>query len=287
LEPEIIPQVVVNGLILGLLYALISLGVNIIFGVIAILNFAHGELYMLGAYVLYYIINWTGINYWPALLISAVSIAILGVILQYLLFRHLRGKFVESMIVGYGLLFGLRTGVMLLCGTQAKGLVNPIAGNLDILGATLSNQRLIIVPICLVLVVLLSVFVTRFKEGQAMRAVMQDAETAALQGINIERISYLAFAIAAALAAVAGGLMAPISYITPMMGFNPLMKSFIIVTIGGIGSMPGALIVGLCIGLLESIVITVAGAPISVILSFVIMGAFLMFKPTGLFSHPM
>jgi branched-chain amino acid transport system permease protein len=158
-------------------------------------------------------------------------------------------------------------------------------GTRNVLGVMISVERLMIIPIAAALVVGLYLFITRTKIGAAMRAIEQDKEAAALQGVNVHVINGLAFAIGFALAAASGALIAPIFKLDPMMGDQPLLKAFIIIILGGLGSIPGAILGGLLLGLIDSTVATALGAEPAFLLSFVFIILLLFFRPAGLFGH--
>jgi branched-chain amino acid transport system permease protein len=155
----------------------------------------------------------------------------------------------------------------------------------SILGIGISAERLIIIPVASVLVLGLYLFINKTKMGAAMRAIEQDKEAAALQGVNVNVVNALAFGVGFALAAASGALMAPIFKLDPMMGEQPLLKAFIIIILGGLGSIPGAILGGLILGQIDSIVATVLGLEPAFLLSFVFIILLLLFKPTGLFGH--
>src|SRR6266852_782653 len=211
MTPARFVQSTVIGLSIGSIYILMALGLTLMFGMMHIINFAHGAIYMLGAFVIYYVFFQWGAPYFAA--------------------------FVLAMLV---------------------------------LG---------------VFVVSLYLFINKTRMGAAMRAIEQDKEAAALQGVNVNVVNGLAFAVGFALAAAAGALMAPIFKLDPMMGEQPLLKAFIIIILGGLGSIPGAILGGLILGLIDSIVATALGAEPAFLLSFVFIILLLLFRPTGLFGH--
>jgi branched-chain amino acid transport system permease protein len=158
-------------------------------------------------------------------------------------------------------------------------------GSFTILGTPISSERLVVIPVAAVLVVALYLFINKSKMGAAMRAIEQDKEAAALQGVNVNIVNAVAFAVGFALAAAAGALMAPIFKLDPMMGEQPLLKAFIIIILGGLGSIPGAILGGLILGFIDSIVATAVGVELAFLLSFVFIILLLLFKPNGLFGY--
>lgn len=279
-------QMTLTGINLGLMYALIAIGLTLIFGIMRIIQYAHGEFYMLGAYVLYY---WTAVLEWPywlGIVASAVTIFIIGAILQVLLFRPLQGKSIlYSLAVSMGLIFIISSGGLLTFGTVVKGIPSVVTGGVMVFGAFYAYERMVISIFSAVLILALWFFLQRTSMGMAMRAVSEDPEVSSLQGINPRRIHWIAFGLGSALAAVAGSLMGTLLSIVPTMGFFATVKAFMIVILGGLGSVPGALIGGLIIGFIDSFVTTLISADVAYIIGFMTIFVILVFKPSGLFGQ--
>src|SRR6266581_1564540 len=252
-------QSMVIGLSLGSTYILMALGLTLMFGMMHIINFAHGAVYMLGAFVIYYVFFQGGVPYFAAFAVALVVLLALSTFLE---------------AAGYPVF-----------GQLDKHVPSVFGGTRNILGVRLSVERLMIIPIAVALVAGLYLFINKTKIGAAMRAIEQDKEAAALQGVNVNIVNGLAFGVGFALAAAAGALMAPIFKLDPMMGEQPLLKAFIIIILGGLGSIPGAILGGLILGLIDSIVATALGAEPAFLLSFVFIILLLLFRPTGLFGH--
>jgi len=279
-------QMTLTGVNLGLMYALIAIGLTLIFGIMRIIQYAHGEFYMLGAYVLYYwsaVLEWP---YWLGILASAVTIFIVGAIVQLILFRPLHGKnILYSLAVSMGLVFIISSGGLLTFGTVVKGIPSVVKGGVMVMGAFVAYERLVISLFSAVLILALWFFLQRTSMGMAMRAVSEDPEVSSLQGINTRRIHWIAFGLGSALAAVAGSLMGTLLSIVPTMGFLATVKAFMIVILGGLGSVPGALIGGLIIGFIDSFVTTLISADVAYIIGFITIFVILVFKPSGLFGQ--
>lgn len=279
-------QMTLTGINLGLMYALIAIGLTLIFGIMRIIQYAHGEFYMLGAYVLYY---WSAVMKWPywlGILASAVTIFILGAVLQLLLFRPLHGKnILYSLAVSMGLIFIISSGGLLTFGTVVKGIPSIVTGGTFVFGAFYTYERMVISIFSATLILGLWFFLQKTTTGMAMRAVSEDAEVSSLQGINTRRIHWIAFGLGSALSAVAGCLMGTLLSIVPSMGFIATMKAFMIVIMGGLGSVPGALIGGLIIGFIDSFLTTLISADVAYIIGFVTIFVILVFKPAGLFGQ--
>ena len=283
---QVLAQMAITGITLGLIYGLIAIGLTLIFGVMRVIQYAHGEIYMLGAYALYYLFAVYRLPYWAALILSAVIIFFVGVGLQLLLFRPLHGKpMLYSLAVSLALIFIISSGGLIAFGAVVKGIPSVISGQIKIFGAELTYERLVIAGISLALIVGLWFLLQRTKIGIAMRAVAEDPETSSLQGINNRRIHYIAFGLGSALAAVAGGLMGTLMFIVPTMGFMATVKAFMIVIMGGLGSVVGALVGGFIIGFIDSFLTTLASSELAYIMGFVVILVLLVFKPSGLFGQ--
>jgi branched-chain amino acid transport system permease protein len=281
---ESLLQPFVYGVQIGLTYIIIALGLTLIFGIMNIFNFAHGEFYMLGAFSILYISGLAKVNYFLALVLCMLIVGLIGVFFERLFFARAKGRLVPIIIVATGLMWILQTAAQIIFGRQPRGMAEVFQGSVSILHVNISYSRIMAGTISIVLVAALYVFVYRTKLGRAMQAVSQDREAAALQGINIDRLSTLGFGLGCALAAVAGGIMAPIFFIEATMGLDALGKSMAIIILGGLGSIPGAVIGGLILGLVESYGQTFMGYPATV-LPFVIIVLVLLFKRSGLMGR--
>jgi len=281
---EMLLQPLVNGLQLGLTYVLVALGFTVIFSIMNVINIAHGELYMLGAFFVFFICTLLHINYFIALVMSMVAVGLIGVILERFLFRPVRGNMVSIVIISMALMFIFQTAAQIVFGRQPRGMAEIFEGSLSFFGATLSVSRVVAGIISIVLVIVLYFVVYKTKQGRAMQAVAQDRDAAALQGVDIDFVGALGFGVGCALAGAAGGIMAPILFIDATMGANVLIKSLSVVVLGGMGSIPGAAIGGLMLGVVESYGQTFLGYP-SATFPFLIIILVLLFKRTGLMGR--
>jgi branched-chain amino acid transport system permease protein len=262
---------------------MVALGLTLIFGILDISHFAHGHLYMIGAYLLYIVMVLGGINYWLALIICMAVLAVAGVVVERTVYRPLRGTpQINTFIAAIGLILMLET---LVRGIQPKALSvpKPIDTTLRFAGITMEAQRLIVIVGAIVLIVLLQLFIKRTRLGTAIEAVAQDREGASLVGINVNRISALTFAIATSLAAAAAVLMAPLAFISPEMGSMLILKAFVIVVIGGLGSIKGAIVGGYLLGILEAMAIAYISSAYKDVFAFAVLILILAIRPTGLF----
>ncbi|MCB2192587.1 MAG: branched-chain amino acid ABC transporter permease [Deltaproteobacteria bacterium] len=280
-------QQLTNGFILGCNYSLIAIGLTIIFGILNIINLAHGEIYMLGAFVAYFLVTIVGLNFFVALVIAALAMGVVGVIVERVVFRPVRGKGeINYFIVSVGLLIFIENGALLLWGTEPRSMSLPWASNLIHLGEVIiTSQRLITVGISLLIILGLHFFIKYSKMGKAMRATEQDHEGAMAVGIGINEVSMFTFGLGSALAGAAGALMGSLFVIQPMMGFSPLIKAFVIVVLGGLGSIMGAIVGGLILGMTEVLGAVYISSAYQEIYAFVILILVLSIRPRGLFGQ--
>ena len=277
-------QVFVNGLMLGLTYVLIASGFSLIYGIMRLLNFAHGEFYMLGAFATYLLCEHLGVHYFTALALSMVIIGFLGVLVYRFFFRPFRDEHDPSLVIALGIAMLIGGLALIIFGEKDKSVAPVFSGVIQVWGATLSKERVAVIVMAIVLMVALTLYIKFSKTGQAMRAVSQDREAAALQGIGVDSTFTLCMGISSALAGAAGALLAPLFYVNPFLGMHAVLKALVVVVIGGLGSIPGAIAGGLLLGFVESFGNTFFG-DITEILGFVIVMIILLFRPQGLFGH--
>lgn len=285
MSSEQLAQTLANGLMMAMLYMLVAAGLALIFSIMHIVNFAHGELYMLGAFVVYYFFGQWGINYFLALLASMLLIGLLGAVLERFLFYRLQAAHLSQVILSLGLMILLQGAATVAFGADFKSVSSPFSGVWTWAGVTLAKERLLIIPISAGLVALLFALIKWTRTGRAMRAVAQDPEAACLQGISPVRISALAFGIGSALAAAAGGLVVPLFYLTPFVGGATIMKAFVVIALGGMGSVTGVVAGSLILGLVESLVTTLVGTTEATLAAFGVLVLVLLVRPKGLFGH--
>ncbi len=277
----------ISGLRLGSIYAIIALGYTMVYGIAKMLNFAHGDVIMVGAYVAFIALYRAGLPLIVALLISIVVCTLLGVIIERLAYKPLRqASSLAVLITAIGVSYLLQNSALLVMGSAAKifptildfGSISLFDGQLNI-----SYQMLITIVSCVLIMIALNAFVQKTKIGKAMRACSEDKEAASLMGINVNNIISLTFAIGSGLAAVASILLcATYPSVTPTLGSMPGIKAFTAAVIGGIGSIPGALLGGLLLGLVEILVKAYGLSELADAISFGVLILVLLFKPTGL-----
>jgi branched-chain amino acid transport system permease protein len=276
-------QTLVNCLQLSSFYALLAIGLSLVFGVAGIANLAHGEFYMLGAYVVWWFYTLSGLGYIPAVILAMVMVGVLGILVERLVFKPLRGNVLSVAIISVGLLFIFQVLVGQIWGLGfPKRVDDPIIGAMDIYGIRVGHQRLIVMIASVVLLMLLWVFLQHTKQGRAIRASAQDREAAALQGISINIAAAIAMGIGSALTGAAGALMAPVSAVQPYMGHMPLLIALIVVIVGGAGNLKGTVLTAVLLGFLFTVITTFMDAVIANIASVLFMVALLAIKPGGL-----
>lgn len=287
-------QVLLNGLVLGTVYALIALGLTMVFSIMRVVNFAHGQMYMLGAFAVYYLYGQFQLPFWIALPGAALLLAIVGVAFNRFFFQPVlssSSREENSMLMAVGTALLLENLALTLFGEKQRG-VPPVIDGAFILGdvadggVVLTYPNLLVTLIAAVSIIALLLFVHYTRPGRALRAVAQDKEAARLQGVDVQATTTLGFAIGAALAGLAGGLLVTIYGVNSGVGSNISTKAFIMIMIGGAGVTQGALIGGLLLGFAEAIGYDLLPGSLTYLLIFVAMIVFLIFKPNGLFGKP-
>lgn len=278
-------QQVINGLMLGSVYALLALGYTMVYGIIKLINFAHGDIYMLGAYFGYFFIKVLHLNFFIALILAMAVSAVIGVLIEYIAYRPLRhSPRIAVLISALGISFLLENGMTYLYGSDQRSFPQAIKTvHYHFYGIQVSNIQLIIAVTSVVLMLLLTYVVKRTKMGRAMRAVSADPDAATLMGININHTISFTFAIGSALAA-AGGVLIGLYYnsIDPLMGMTPGLKAFVAAVLGGIGIIPGAAVGGWLIGILETMVQATSFSAYKDAVVYAMLIVILLIKPTGI-----
>ena len=283
---QLVIQTIINGIQLSSFYALLAIGLSLVFGVAGIANLAHGELYMLGAYVVWLLYTLKGLNFIAAVLLAMLLVGGLGIVIEKAIFKPLRGNVLGVAIISVGLLFILQVLVGQIWGLgYPKRVDNPIMGALNIYGITIGWQRVIIIFATVFLLGTLWVFLHRTRMGLAIRASAQDSEAATLQGISINKSAALAMGIGSALTGAAGALMSPACAVHPYMGHMVLLIALIVVIVGGAGNLKGTIIAAVLFGFLYTIITTFLDAVIANIANVLFMVLLLSIKPGGLAEH--
>ena len=303
-------QQLVNGLILGSVYALLALGYTMVYGIIKLINFAHGDIYMIGAFIGYYFINSLKLNFFSSfvsamfgpvmgtylvefsefnflisLIAAMIGAAILGVIIEFLAYRPLRNSTrIAALITAIGVSFRLEYGMIFFVGANTRSfpqVIKTVRFNLGPI--SISNIQLLILGISIFLMVALQFIVQKTKMGKAMRAVSVDSDAAQLMGINVNRTISFTFALGSALAGAAGVLIALYyNSLEPLMGMTPGIKSFVAAVLGGIGIIPGAALGGFVIGLLETFATALGLSDFRDAIVYAILIVILLIRPAGI-----
>lgn len=281
----ILVQTIVNGLVVGMIYVLMAIGFTMVFGIMRIVNFAHGEFYMAGAFLFAILYGGNNFPFFVCVLLAVGATALLGLLMERIVFRKFRGNELNGMIASVGVALILQNSALLMWGSSARTVPPVISGVLSVGGIVFPWSRLVVIIGAIVAVVSLNLLIGHTRIGRAMRAVAQDAEIAQVQGIRVDVIFPVAFVLGVSLAAFAGVLMAPVLSVSPFIGLAPTLKAFVIVVIGGLGSVPGAVAGGLLIGLIESFAGTFVSASLSEILQFLVVIAVVLLRPQGLLGR--
>lgn len=280
-------QQLINGLSLGSIYALIALGYTMVYGIIKLINFAHGDVMMVGAYSGWFAITVLHLPFLPALLFSMVSCALLGVLIERIAYKPLRNASrIAALITAIGVSLFLEYGGMIVVTAQVRTYPPVFPETMYVVGGVYFKYGDIVMLVTSVVLMALLHFTVQYtKVGKAMRAVSFDKEAALLMGINTNNIISFTFAIGSALAAAAGVLMGVyFNTIDPLMGIIPGLKAFVAAVLGGIGIIPGAMVGGLMLGLVESIVSGLGASTWRDAVAFLILILVLIIKPSGLFG---
>lgn len=274
-------QSILNGVVLGCIYALMATGFTIVFSVLRVVNFAHGEFYMLGAYFTFFYFDWLGLPFPAALLLSALTIGLFGLLLEPLVFRPFAHDELSGMVAAIGLSAVLQSGASMLFGAAPYSM-RAAPGSLRVGTLVLPLSKLLALGMSIAALSLCAWALFTTKIGRALRAIVQDREIAQAYGIRIGQSYLVGFACGVALAAFAGGVMAAIFPISPFMGTTPVLKAFVVVVLGGLGSLSGAVFAALLLGLVESLTSTFVGALVSDLAQLVLVLVVLLVRPHGL-----
>lgn len=278
-------QQVFNGLTLGSIYGLVALGLTLVYGILHIPNFAHGALYMVGAFMSYFFMVDIGAHYWVAMAGSAVVVAVLGVVCERLVFHPLRNAPpIHDKIAAIGILLFLEALVHMFWGSDFRRMSSPFGGVVNLDGVFLREQGILIIASTVVLVVALNLFLRKTMVGATIIAMAQNREGAFLVGIDANRVAMMTFAISGALAAIAATLYAPLNLVYPAMGHIVIMKAFVIIILGGMGSVPGAIVGGMIIGFAEAFGGYYISTAYKDVIAFGLLVVILSIRPQGLFA---
>lgn len=289
MEFNIFVQLLVLGLVRGSMYALMGVGLSLIFGIMEIVNFAHGELFMMGCYIMYFVAAMAGLPFPMGIIASGAGLLIVGIMLEKGLISTLRKKagrewLMDSFVLTIGLMVIFQNLALIIFGAIQRGITNLVVGQMVIRGVVFIYDHLIILSLALLTVGLLWYFIKYTAMGKAIRATSQHSEAAQTLGIDVSKMYAVAFGIGAALAGIAGALLITLFPANPNAGMGPVLKSFVVVILGGLGNIRGAIAAGILVGLLEAFAMFfLAGGWQNVIVTCIVI-AVLVFKPAGLFA---
>nr|WP_246472732.1 MULTISPECIES: branched-chain amino acid ABC transporter permease [Azospirillum] len=275
-----------NAVVLGGTYALLGIGLTLIFGIMRVVNFTHGELYTFGAYMAYMLAGMMGLNFFMSLAMAALLGMALGALIEFTLLRPLKGADIDTtMLVMIGAGIAMQAGEQLVWGGVAKSVPSPFPTEPVVIGSvSVGMNRLFVLGVALLLLGGFYLLINRTKLGVAMRATFQDPDTAALMGVNRGLMYTLTFALGSGLAATAGALLGPIFVVTPTMGDLVALKAFAIVILGGLGNIPGATIGGFVLALAEEFGAGYLSSGYRDAMGFLLIIAVLIVRPQGLFA---
>jgi branched-chain amino acid transport system permease protein len=272
----------IDGLTQSCTYMTMAFGMVLVFSILGILNWAHGQFYMLGAILVYYAITAAGIPFPISLIISGLAVALLGVIVKLAIIDRVKGDLYVG-VVTLALIFFLEGAASMLFGMNDRGLAIVLPGVMNLGSFSISYQKIAVILFTLIVMISLYYVLNRTKVGKAIRAVAQQPEAASLYGISVEKLSFIVMGIGCAMAAMAGSIMAPVYPINPFIGRTPMIMALLAIVIGGLGSLTGAIVGALILGFLHSVIAYYISYLAEVVL-FVLVIIILLVKPQGLFG---
>lgn len=280
-------QQVVNGLIIGSVYALMAVGLTLIFGMMDVVNFAHGEFYMLGAFFTYYLVSFLELDYYASVLLSILFVVGVGFLCERLLLKPLRKETVITTVLAtIGLSIFLKNSALIIWGPRPKLIDSPFALDAIHIGPiAVTEAKIFAFAVTVAAILFAHLGIQKTRLGRAMRATFQDKEASSLVGVSVSNIYVLTFVLGAGLAATAGALIGTIFLVYPDMGELAAMKAFVVVIMGGMGSFMGAIFGGLILGVAEAIGAGFISSGYKDAIGFILVILILMFKPSGLFKN--
>lgn len=278
-------QQLFNGLTLGSVYILVAIGLTLVFGILHVPNFAHGSLYLIGGYITLMVMKTMGVHYFVAIIISIIGVALLAMIMERLVFNPLRdAPPIHDNIAAIGLVLFFEALVSLVWGTEYHRMVTPYDTTVNVTGVAMTTQRILVIAVAVSVVILLYLFLKKTMIGASILAMAQNREGAFLVGINANAVAMMTFAISGALAAIAASIASPINLVFPAMGHLVILKAFVVVIIGGMGSIPGAIIGGMILGISESLGATYISNDYKDMIAFLLLIIIMTARPKGLFA---
>lgn len=277
-------QIIINGVVLGSNLVMVAVGFSMLIGIMRLIQFAHGEMYMLGGYGVWYFSVQLGLNYWLGLVISVAIVTAFGIFLERYFLRQFRENLLAAVVVTVAWMMILETGALLIFGTESKVIPTVFPGTFSVRGVYLSNERLIVSLVALSSIGMVLLYMSKTKGGMAMRAVAREAETATMMGVNLAKVFRSTMILATVLAAAAGALMGPIFSMDAMVGGSMSFKALVAITLGGMGSVGGTVLACYLLGMIESFTGTLVGADFAMLIYFLILILVLLVRPQGFFG---
>ncbi len=278
-----IAQQILNGLVIGSVYVLVALGLTVIFGILGIAHFAHGSVAMFGGYLTFYFTQRLGISFFPAMLLAMPIGMVLGVVLERLAYRPVRDDpHINAFIIALGLTLLIDKLNLLAFGADQVVIPTPYREVHSFAGLAVVELRLYVLLTAVTLVALMSAMITRTKMGRAIRALAQNRPAAILMGVDVNRVSSVVFAVSSALGIAAGALVGALFAIAPGVGDGLVIKGFAVLILGGLGSIPGAIVGGLVLGVSETLAAGLISSAYKDVIAFLVMIVVLLVKPEGL-----
>lgn len=279
-------QALLNGVLLGSLISLVVVGLVLVLGVARVLNLAHGHILVMGAFSTWGFYTVIGLNYWLAIILGMIVVGMGGIVLERFPFRRFQGNLIAGIVAAVGIMMLIESGTTQAWGTETKIVGTIWAGSTDFWGVVMSNWRWLVMGVGLAMMAGVAIYMQRTKLGRAMRASSSDPEAAALQGVSASHVSRLAMFIGCCLAAIGGGIMAPIYGVDLAMAMPWILKGILAIVIGGPGSLGGCMAAAILLGMTESYFTTFVNPQAGYIAMFGLLIAVILVKPWGLFGRP-
>lgn len=279
---ELLPQAVVNGLLLASLYAIVALGLTLIFGVLDVVNFSHGQLVTLGAYLVFVLVA-AQLSFWIAIPIAMVLLGAIGLVMEGLTFRPVRSVPINGLLVSIGWIAILGNVFALVWGPTAYTMPSVFPGAIQLGSLTISRNQLLVFAVSVLVMLIMTFVLRRTSMGRVLRATAQNREAASLMGVRVRRVDAAAFAVGTGLAGLAGGLVANLFPIDPNLGQSYMVYAFIALIVGGAGSALGAVVGSVLIGLAVSLTQTFASTAVASVAPFIVLILVMFIRPSGIF----
>jgi branched-chain amino acid transport system permease protein len=280
----LIVQTLIQGIVVGIVYALIAAGLTLEFGILKIVNFGYGALFVLGGYVAYTFSTWLGLNFWLSVAVAGAVLFVFGMIVEKVGFSRFRGNELATLVLGVGIMLAGRAATMLVWGAQGRPINAPLVGILHFGRHSVTYQYLVAAAVSLVMIVGLVLFLKKTRYGKVMRAVSDSKERAELQGINTSRVYMVSMGIGSAIAAVSSAVVATFLVVGAEMDMRALFLGFMIIILAGMGNIPGTLVGGMIIGIVEGYSMTYLAVAWGYAIPFLILVVILLARPQGLFG---